>query len=96
MKVVYKIRMSCSCVYEAEHFLMQFLRSLNHEDLKRLYTGYDVERILDEETEAEMKEAVWRLYTRQKIRWGYVLQKVKEDMVEDESDPEDEENVDSE
>jgi len=84
--------MSCSCANTAEDLFYAFLITLGIDEIKTLYTGYDAENRLDEESEEELRSAVWNV-VRNRIRWGYVLQKVKDELEldEDEDEVEDEE-----
>lgn len=85
--------MSCACIREAEHVFMLFLKTLPREDLKHM-TGHEAELRLDEESEEEMKDAVWYLIRRM-IRWGYALQRVKDELniTDEDSDKEEEDDA---
>lgn len=81
--------MPCSCAHEAEYWFGMFLKSLGREEVKALVSGYEAEQRLDEESEEEMKDAVW-VQVRRVIRWGAVLQRIKDEMgiCDDEDDEE--------
>ena len=61
--------------------------TLDETELKAMMTGYDVKHRLDEESEAEIKDQVWKVLSRM-IRWGHVLMRAKETLPESESDEE--------
>lgn len=74
---------------EVEDIILQFFRGKDTDDLKRIHTGYDVHRELDEETICEIKDRIWYLLKTQYIQWYSIAQKIK-DMVPESDDEEEE------
>lgn len=68
----------------AEQLVYAFLKKkLDWEDLKDIYTQYQLENEVDEETRDEILSYLWS-----QIRWGYLLQKLRDEKMEDKSDDE--------
>lgn len=70
-----------------EKLIYQFLsKTLSDEEKRNLLSGYDAERYIDEETEAEMKDAIFYA-VKCRVYWPKILDKLR-DEVEDETDDE--------
>lgn len=77
---------------EVERMILQFFQSKDNTELKRIQCGYDVKRTLDEEEEVvyDIKDRMWEII-KQRIRWYYLADAVK-DMVDHTYDTEEDED----
>jgi hypothetical protein len=73
-----------------EELIFKFLdNKLTDKEKKELHTGYDCEKEVDEETEYEMKNALYH-YVLRNVAWWKILDKLKQG-IESDSESESEE-----
>lgn len=71
-----------------EDLIYKFLsRRLDDKEKRELYTGYDAERHIDEETEEEMRVELFN-YVKSSVQWYSIIARVRADIVEEEADEE--------
>jgi hypothetical protein len=77
-----------------EEMIVKFLdNKLTDEEKRQIQTAYDCEREIDEETEDEMKHALYK-YVLNNIRWWKIIQQIKEGLEDEESESESESEED--
>lgn len=66
-----------------EELIYSFLRKqLSRKEKLELHSGYDAERHIDEETEDEMMNELFR-YVKRNVVWSKIIRKLHEDAHED-------------
>jgi len=67
-----------------EELIYSFLRKhLSRKEKLELYSGYDAERHIDEETEDEMRYELYK-YLKQKVAWYKIISRLRDEAQEDE------------
>ena len=75
-----------------EDMIVQFLeKKLTDDEKKQISCSYDCEREIDEESEEEMMRELHK-YVLNNIRWWKVIDRIKQGLVESESESESEED----
>ena len=73
-----------SALVEAEQLIYRFfVKTLEREEVKEVVNRWELQDKLDEETESEIRDQVWRGLMEQ-VRWEYLLQRLREDKNADE------------
>lgn len=69
-----------------EEMLYKFLsRSLTDPEKKVLFSGWDAEKHIDEETEEELKEQIYS-YVKSNLGWASILARLRNEVQEDSED----------
>lgn len=76
--------------YLEEMILKALDNKLTDDEKKQIHSAYDCEREIDEETEDEMKHALFK-YVFNNVAWWKIINKLKEGLESDEEDSSDEE-----
>lgn len=73
-----------------EELIFKFLDAkLTNDEKKHIHSGYDCEKEIDEETENEIKTALYH-YVLNNVAWWKIIGKLKEDVDSDSESEEDE------
>ena len=68
-----------SALVEAEQLIYRFfVKTLDRTEVKEVVNRWELQDKLDEETESEIRDQVWRGLMEQ-VRWEYLLQRLRED-----------------
>lgn len=71
-----------------EDMIIQFLKKkLTDDEKKQIYSSYDCEKEIDEETENEMMEDLYK-YVITNVRWWKIIDQVKADLESDDEENE--------
>ena len=69
-----------------ENLLYQFLsKTLSDEEKRHLTNGWEAQKYIDEETEAEMKDAVF-YQVKHAVSWTRIIQKLNEEAEEEDGE----------
>lgn len=79
-----------------EEMIYKFLsRTLTDAEKKVLYSGYDAEKHIDEETEEELKEQIYQ-YVKSSVVWSSILARLRNEVEDDEEEEDDEDSSEEE
>ena len=69
-----------------EELIYKFLtRRLTDAQKRELDTGYDADKYIDEETEEEMRQEIFR-FVKSRVLWGAITSRLRDEAEEEEDD----------